>query len=138
MKTRVDPIGWIGVLIILGVVGSVVYTYHWVLWLVAGLVLAVAIAVLLERRRKRRFLQSHGWYAGRRGRDGIYYQELTDSGIREIEMGGEMMTKGRHLIYLNLSGWDVSTPVWARERRDEIVNRIRSILTDDKYEYIET
>src|ERR1051326_8830593 len=67
-------------------------------------------------------LYSRGYWAKRKGRDSIEYQERHDDRtIRRFEIEGEMMVGAPHAVYLPPEDeWNRTVPVWARGRRDEI------------------
>jgi hypothetical protein len=77
-----------------------------------------------------------GWRVGHRGRDCIYYDEWRDGTWQRIEIDGEMLTgRAHHVIYFaSLDRWR-SYPAWARDRRDEIIARIKTAFREPDYEY---
>lgn len=77
-----------------------------------------------------------GWRVGHRGRDQMFYEELRDGTWERIEIDGEMLTgRAHHVIYF--AGPDAwrAYPEWARERRDEIIARVKSRFREPDYEY---
>jgi hypothetical protein len=77
-----------------------------------------------------------GWRVGHRGRDAMYYEELHGSSWRRIEIHGEMLTgRAHHVIYFDSPERWLGYPEWARDRRDEIITRIKSEFREPDYEY---
>jgi hypothetical protein len=103
--------------------------------LVIGFILWLLIAPI----RRRMFLLKNGWYAGRRGRDLLYYQEVADGVLRELDVGGEMLCgKPSHIVYVpSEHGWNEKQPQWAYGRRTEIIRRMKSLLKEPDYRYEE-
>ncbi len=81
-------------------------------------------------------LPGREWRAGHRGRDQLYYEEYADGSWRRLEISGEMlMGPARHVIYFaSPKDWE-KYPAWARDRRTEIINRVKSALPPPDYEY---
>jgi hypothetical protein len=77
-----------------------------------------------------------GWRVGHRGRDCIYYEELQSGEWRRIDISGEMLTgPAHHVIYFpSPQAWKAH-PEWVRDRREEIIARIRSEFREPEYEY---
>ena len=103
----------------------------------AGLIGLAWVAVARWRRRRRE--RKRGWRVGHEGRDSMYYEEADSGGVwRRLELGGEMIVVGKahHAIYLPGEGkWRRESPDWAKERREEIVERIRGELRPPGYLY---
>ena len=76
------------------------------------------------------------WRVGHTGRDMMFYEERHEGGWRRIDIDGEMLTgRAHHVIYFaDAETWQ-AYPVWARDRRDEIIARIKSRFTEPDYEY---
>lgn len=87
---------------------------------------------LLRRRARER-----GWRVGHRGRDSMYYEERHDGEWRRIDISGEMLTgRAHHVIYFASADEWRQYPEWARDRRDEIIARIKSDFHEPDYEYL--
>lgn len=79
---------------------------------------------------------SRDWHVGHVGRDGMYYEERHTGGWQRIEIDGEMLIgPAHHAVYLASPERWRSYPEWARDRRDEIVARIKSEFREPDYEY---
>jgi hypothetical protein len=80
--------------------------------------------------------ESGDWRVGHCGRDQMYYEELRDGTWERIEIDGEMLTgRAHHVIYFaGPDAWQ-AYPEWARERREEIIARIKSRFQEPDYEY---
>ena len=76
------------------------------------------------------------WRVGHRGRDHVYYEERHQGEWKRIEIEGEMlMGRAHHVIYFTSPERWRGYPAWARDRRDEIVGRIKSVMRPPDYEY---
>jgi hypothetical protein len=65
----------------------------------------------------------------------MYYEEFREGAWHRIEIDGEMLTgKAHHIIYFG----SLKFPDWARERRHEIIERIKSEFRPPGYEYSDT
>lgn len=80
--------------------------------------------------------ESRGWHVGHRGRDLMYYEEKVAGLWRSLEIDGEMlMGRAHHVIYFASADEWRGYPEWARDRRDEIVARVKSVFREPDYEY---
>ncbi|MCP5558996.1 MAG: hypothetical protein H7A55_14725 [Verrucomicrobiaceae bacterium] len=79
---------------------------------------------------------SRNWRAGHRGRDMMYYEEQIAGVWQRLDIDGEMLIgRTHHVIYFaSPESWQ-SYPEWARSRRDEIIDRIKSEFREPDYEY---
>lgn len=76
------------------------------------------------------------WRVGHQGRDGMYYEEEVGNEWRRIPIDGELLTgRAHHAVYLASPEQWRQYPEWARDRRDEIVARIRSQFRPPDYDY---
>jgi hypothetical protein len=76
------------------------------------------------------------WRVGHQGRDRMYYEEERDGEWQRIEISGEMlMGQAHHVIYFDPPERWQSYPEWARNRRAEIISRIKSEFREPDYEY---
>ena len=103
---------------------------------VAAATIIVLLISLLQKRRDK----SRGWRARRLGRDEIIYEELVRGSWRRITVCGELLTsrKPKFLVYCTpIHIWQ-DYPDWARARRKEIFDRIKSELREPHYKYVET
>jgi hypothetical protein len=77
-----------------------------------------------------------GWRVGHRGRDCMFYEERITGVWERIDLSGEMLTgRAHHVIYFpTTSAWS-KLPEWARDRREEIITRIKSEFREPDYEY---
>ena len=87
--------------------------------------------------RRQYSLASRGFWVAGKGRDNIEYQERRNGKIERLTVYGERMAIGPHLVYVpDEESWQLEAPAWARNRRDEIVGRIKLMLGTRKYEYV--
>ena len=78
------------------------------------------------------------WRVGHRGRDMMYYEEWRDGTWERLDIDGEMLTgRAHHVIFFRSPGDWRNGPAWARDRRDEIIARIKSEFREPDYEYYE-
>jgi len=76
-----------------------------------------------------------GWRVRHAGRDAFLYEELRDGAWVAIAVEGEMLVgRPHHVVFAPAQTWRVY-PQWARDRRDEIISRIKSQLRPPDYEY---
>jgi len=77
-----------------------------------------------------------GWRLGHLGRDRMYYEEWRDGAWQRLDIEGEMLVgEAHHAVYLAAPDRWQHYPAWARERREEIVSRIRSEFREPGYVY---
>ncbi len=80
--------------------------------------------------------QAEGWRVGHQGRDQMFYEELVGGTWQRIGIDGEMLTgRAHHVIYFASEETWQGYPEWARERREEIIARIKSRFREPDYEY---
>lgn len=76
------------------------------------------------------------WRVGHRGRDQMFYEEQRDGQWQGIVVDGEMlMGRPHHVIYFASAETWQRYPEWARQRRDEIIARIKNEFREPDYEY---
>ena len=81
-------------------------------------------------------MTNNQWRVGHTGRDMMYYEEMRDGEWQRIAIDGEMLTgRAHHVIYFADEGTWERYPEWARQRRDEIIARIKSEFREPDYEY---
>lgn len=95
----------------------------------------LGIGYFRSRRRFRRL----GFRVLRVGRDTFRYEELFGDGQhRSVSIDGEMLADAPHVIHLpSPATWQTAVPDWARDRRDEIVQRIQQELGTTHFSYEE-
>jgi hypothetical protein len=78
------------------------------------------------------------WRPGHRGRDAMYYEERRNGIWERIEIDGEMLMSGEphHTIFFRAAEDWLRYPDWAKDRRDEIIARIKSEFREPAYEYM--
>jgi hypothetical protein len=81
--------------------------------------------------------KTRGYYVTREGRDVIQYQELRDGKVHRLTIGGEMVVKGPHVVYVPTEAeWQQWMPSWAQGRREEIIEKVRRALGNKNYAYV--
>ncbi len=66
----------------------------------------------------------------------MYYEEWIDGAWHRLGIDGEMLTgRAHHVIYFASPEHWQNYPEWARHRRDEIIDRIKSEFREPDYEY---
>lgn len=79
---------------------------------------------------------ARGWRVGHQGRDRMYYEERRDGAWQRLDIEGEMlMGEAHHAVYLPAPDRWRHYPDWARDRREEIVGRIRSEFREPDFVY---
>ena len=95
----------------------------------------VAGVIEVVRNRKRAEVE-RGWRVGHSGRDQMYYEERINRTWHRILIDGELlMGRAHHVIYFYSEQKWREYPDWARERRGEIIARIKSDFREPDYEY---
>jgi hypothetical protein len=76
------------------------------------------------------------WRVGHKGRDLMYYEEVIDGRWERIDLDGEMLVgRAHHVIYFPSQETWSELPAWARDRREEIVGRIKGVFKQPDYAY---
>jgi hypothetical protein len=101
--------------------------------LVDGLLLAGAAIFLLRwywrTTARKRALTRHGFHAGRRVGSHWAYEELHDGRVVSIELPLEYVGRGGYDIHVpSERDWLANMPAWARDRRDEIIERLQLVF----------
>jgi hypothetical protein len=66
----------------------------------------------------------------------MFYEEKIGGVWQRLEIDGEMLTgRAHHVIYFASAEVWRGYPEWARERRDEILARVKSVFREPDYEY---
>jgi hypothetical protein len=102
-----------------------------------GVVALLAAINFVQLLRYRWFLKRSGWNVRLSGLHALSYCEVVDSKAEEVVIDGELLVgKPHHVLYIyGASEWDRRYPEWARGRRDEILQRIRSKCPDSGYSF---
>lgn len=119
--------------------GIISVVSRWPLILLA-LLLFCAVAILRFRINYRTHMNRKGYWVGHEGRDEIYYEEKYRDAVRRMIIPGEMLVGGpiHRVIYVpNDAEWREKMPEWARGRKAEIMDRIKTFLGQEHYEYDE-
>jgi len=78
--------------------------------------------------RKRGYLVQHVGHH-------VHYHELVDGTVRTLDLSGEITVRGPYLLYPpNSNEWDHTVPAWARGRRNEILERVRTFFGREHFE----
>lgn len=101
--------------------------------MVDGLLLAGATIFLLRwywrATARQRALTRHGFHTGRRVGSHWAYEELHDGVVVSIELPLEYVGRGGYDIHVpSERDWLANMPPWARDRRDEIVERLQQVF----------
>jgi len=100
---------------------------------------SVIVYFVLRRVRSSWRLRKQGYRIVWHGRDSFYYEELADGQRRRAVMECELESKGPRILRLPATeDWHWKMPEWARGRREEIVERVRSELKAMGVRYIES
>jgi hypothetical protein len=101
--------------------------------LVDGVLLGGAATVLLRwywrATARQRALTGRGFHAGQRVGSHWAYEELHDGVVVALELTLEYVGRGGYDIHIpSEHDWRANMPPWARERRDEIVERLQQVF----------
>ena len=79
--------------------------------------------------QRKRVLLRQGWFAGRRTGNHWAYDELHDGMIESIELPLDYVGRGEYDIHVpGQQDWPATMPPWARDRREEIVERLATVF----------
>ncbi len=82
-------------------------------------------------------LYSSGFYVTRKGRDLIEYQERRAGMICRLTLYREMMATPPNVVYVPTEDeWQCDMPVWARGRREEIIENVKRALGTKRNEFV--
>jgi hypothetical protein len=97
-----------------------------------ALVAAVTIYLFREFWRvtaRKRALLRRGYFTGRRVGMHWVYEELQSGEILAIELPLDYVGRGEYEVHVpGERDWSARMPAWARERRDEIVERLKMVF----------
>ncbi len=99
----------------------------------SGLVIGV-VAILLLRwfwraTARKRALSRRGFHPGRRVGNTWLYEELHEGEVEFLELPLDYVGRGEYEIHVpSERDWVANMPDWARGRRGEIVERLRSVF----------
>lgn len=101
--------------------------------LVDGILLGGAATVLLRwywrSTTRQRALSGQGFHTGRRVGSHWAYEELHDGEIVALQLTLEYVGRGGYDIHIpSEHDWRANMPPWARERRDQIVERLQRVF----------
>lgn len=101
--------------------------------------LLVVAGILLEvsKRRGEAHYRAKGYRVDHEGRDNIFYEERVGDKSRRLTIEGEMLVPG-HAVYVpDDKEWRERMPEWARDRKAEIIARIKEELGTRDHEFVE-
>jgi hypothetical protein len=96
--------------------------------------IVIAVALFIFRRfwngtRRKRELLRRGYFAGQRAGAQWIYEELHQGEVLAIEFTLEYAGRGGYDIHIpGELAWRETMPAWARERREEIVERLGAVF----------
>jgi hypothetical protein len=98
-------------------------------WSVVALVGWIAASYLYGRLIRRWDLRRKGYFGGRRVNSTWLYEEVSDNTIRQLALAMISTEPGHTELFVpDDDAWRDAVPVWARDRRREIVHRIAERL----------
>ncbi len=105
--------------------------------IIAGILYGgIIFYIILSRVRSSWHLRRQGYRVRWYGRDSFYYEEIEAGQIRRLMICGELMARGpRHVYFPDPDDWQRKMPDWAKDRRDEILNRISDELGSKHFRY---
>jgi len=96
----------------------------------------VVLYFVLRSVRSSWHLRRHGYRVRWYGRDSFYYEELEAGQVRRLMLDGYLMGRGPRSVYFpGPQDWQQKMPDWARDRRDEILDRVREELGTKHFRY---
>jgi len=105
-------------------------------YIIGGVILGTpffGIAYMLIRRQID--LVRKGWTIKGVGRDQIAYVERNNG---QIVFAAELGTRpSRRIIQIPATQWNDRMPSWAKDRREEIVQRLKQAMPETQYKYEE-
>ena len=104
------------------------------------LILSILLAPFGLRNKIRRqyWLKTKGFWAEFEQSIGdsiVFYEEMCEDKIEKISIEG-FFDRGPYTIYIPVDEkWQETMPEWAKWRKGEIIDRMKTILDPQKYEY---
>jgi len=93
---------------------------------------------LRNQIQRRNWIRKRGFWAEFEqsiGESIVFYEELHEGKIEKISLRG-FFDRGPYTIYIPVDDkWQETMPEWAKWRKSEIVERMKTILNPQKYEY---
>jgi hypothetical protein len=131
-----NPGAWISAAIFLGISYLFFRSFPIIAAILFG---SVILYISLRQVRSSWHLRKHGYRVRWYGRDSFYYEELEAGQIRRLMLDGYLMTRGpRHVYFPDPKDWQQKMPDWARDRRDEILARVRDELGAKHFRYYDS
>jgi hypothetical protein len=128
-----NPGAWVSVAIFVGLSYWFFRSYPIIAAILYG---SIVLYVVLSRVRSSWLLRKHGYRVRWFGRDSFYYEELQTGQIRRLMLDGYLMARGPRSVYFpSPEDWRRKMPDWARDRRDEILARVRGELGTKHFRY---
>jgi len=131
-----NPATWVALVLFT----AMTYLFFQKFPLVASILYGSLILYIVARQiRSVLRLRRQGYRFRGAGRERFLYEELADGEIRHLVVYGTFMPKGKMGIYWpTREVWQQQAPDWAKNRRDEIFDRIRKELGNRFSQCIET
>lgn len=93
---------------------------------------------LWKQIRRHYWLRKNGFWAEFKQNIGdsiVFYEEFRDGRVEKISIKG-FFDRGPYTIYIPVDEmWQETIPEWAKWRKNEIVERMKILLSHQKYEY---
>jgi hypothetical protein len=132
-KLYCNPGAWVSVVIFLGLSFWFFRSFQVVATVVYG---SVVLYFIFSRVLSSWRLRKHGFRVRWCGRDSFYYEEVVAGQIRRLLLDGYLMGRGPRSVYFPPPDeWRQKMPDWARDRRDEILARVRQELGTKHFRY---
>jgi hypothetical protein len=94
--------------------------------------------MLWNKIQRQYWLRTKGFWADIEYRYGIKYEEMQNGRIEHLIIPGNIQFGEPGEIYVPSSKeWQATMPEWAKQRKEEIVERAKILCSPEKYEYRE-
>ncbi len=105
-------------------------------WFLIALPIAIAAVFSILKAKRILSLRDKGYFAGRRFRGQWLYEEIHDGEVCMLPLKLENTEPGHFELYVpSLVDWSETVPLWAANRREEIVRRIAERFKESDIHY---
>jgi hypothetical protein len=134
-KLYQSPVVWLVVLILGGFTLTFLGSYP---HLATALFGVLACLVIFGQVRASYQFRRLGYRIVPDGRDTFYYEERVGHELRRLEFYCELQARGPRVLYLpSVIKWQQEMPEWAKDRREEVCDRIRDSLGTRNVRYMD-
>ena len=132
-----NPITWLRIVLLAGWPPLFIWLSPIITAGLYPLYVGVLISIIIKHLRSIARLHKHGYRLVTREPGCFDYEELAAGQARRFIFESDIMTKGPYRIYMsNPDHWRQRVPEWAKDRREEIVGRVREEYKTKDVAYI--